>query len=298
MAPKLSIGLPVFNGETFLNEAIDSILSQTYSDFELIICDNGSTDDTEMICRRKANSDHRIHYYRHEENRGATFSHNFVIQRAKGEYFKLMACDDVHLPRFLEKCIERLEQNDQLVLAYTRSCHINARNQIIRYPKFNFRNEGSVSQRFIDYASFNHYCNPIFGVMRRADLLKTDLFTDRVGSDRILLAELSLLGPFDEIWERLFHFRRHKESSSIKLNMYQYKQWWNPDARYTPNVPFFSSFGKYTHMVLTSEISILDKSVCLAKLMKFPFRYRKAYFNDVIQLVNYYNPFQSRKGNQ
>lgn len=298
MAPKLSIGLPVYNGQTFLSEAIDSILNQTYIIFELIICDNGSTDDTEAICRRKAKSDHRIKYYRHAKNRGATFSHNFVIQKAKGEYFKLMACDDLHLPQFLEKCIKRLERNDQLVLAYTRSCHINASNQIILYPKFNFRNQGSVSQRFIDYASFNHYCNPIFGVMRRAALLKTSLFTDNGTADRLLLAELSLLGPFDEIRERLFYFRRHKECSSIKLNIYQYKQWWNPGIGNTPNIPFLDALGKYICMVLASKVSILDKIICLARLMKFPFLYRKAYFNDVIQLVNYYNPFQSRKGKQ
>ena len=70
-SPRVSIGMPVYNGAAFLKESLDSLLSQTYGDFELIISDNASTDETESICRSYAAGDPRVRYQRQEENRGA-----------------------------------------------------------------------------------------------------------------------------------------------------------------------------------------------------------------------------------
>ena len=93
--PRVTIGLPVYNGENYLAEAIDSILGQTFTDFELIISDNASTDRTEEICRRYAAEDDRIRYFRHDRNRGASPNYNFTVEKARGEYFKWAAHDDV-----------------------------------------------------------------------------------------------------------------------------------------------------------------------------------------------------------
>ena len=92
--PRVSIGLPVYNGERFLPQALDSILAQTFEDFELIISDNASTDTTEEICRTYATQDQRIHYHRHEQNRGAAWNFNYIVPLARGEYFKWAADDD------------------------------------------------------------------------------------------------------------------------------------------------------------------------------------------------------------
>ena len=108
--PKISIGLPVYNGETYLREAIDSILRQDYADFELIISDNASTDATKNICREYAANDCRVRYYQNETNIGASGNYNRLVNLARGKYFKWATHDDVHLPGFLKRCIEVIEQ--------------------------------------------------------------------------------------------------------------------------------------------------------------------------------------------
>ena len=92
--PKLSIGLPVYNGERHLRRAIDSHLAQSFTDFELIICDNASTDRTEEICRYYASMDERVRYYRHATNTGAVWNFNHCFEIARGKYFKWSSHDD------------------------------------------------------------------------------------------------------------------------------------------------------------------------------------------------------------
>src|ERR1035438_9843576 len=99
--PRVSIGLPVYNGENYLDPALNSILRQDYSDLELIISDNASTDATGNICREYAAKDPRIRYYRNETNIGASANFNCLVKLARGEYFKWAAHDDVHLQGFL-----------------------------------------------------------------------------------------------------------------------------------------------------------------------------------------------------
>ena len=94
MVPRVSIGLPVLNGEKYVAEALDAILAQSFLDFELIISDNASTDATPDICADYARRDARIRLHRHPSNLGAAPNFNFVFQRSRGEYFKWAAHDD------------------------------------------------------------------------------------------------------------------------------------------------------------------------------------------------------------
>ena len=119
--PKVSIGLPVYNGEKFLAEAIESILGQTFSDFELIISDNASTDRTEEIARSYAASDRRIRFVRQEGNRGASKNFGLVFELASGEYFKWAAYDDVLMPDFLTECVALLDDDPSAVLEIGRA---------------------------------------------------------------------------------------------------------------------------------------------------------------------------------
>jgi glycosyltransferase involved in cell wall biosynthesis len=106
--PRLAIGLPVHNGERYVSQAIDSLLGQTFTDFTLIVSDNGSTDATEEICRAYARRDARIRYHRSDENRGAAWNFNRVFELADSPYFKWAAYDDLCAPHFVERCIEFL----------------------------------------------------------------------------------------------------------------------------------------------------------------------------------------------
>jgi len=103
--PKISIGLPVYNGQRFIKKKLDTILAQSYTNFELIISDNASTDLTSKICEEYAKTDKRILYFRQKKNMGIRWNFNFVLEQAKSDYFVWAAVDDVWFPIFLEKCI-------------------------------------------------------------------------------------------------------------------------------------------------------------------------------------------------
>ena len=105
-APKVSIGIAVFNGENFLESALRSILAQTFEDFELIISDNASTDRTADICEQYASQDGRVLYLRQPANLGAQPNYNLLVGQARGRYFKWAAHDDMLAPTFLERCVE------------------------------------------------------------------------------------------------------------------------------------------------------------------------------------------------
>lgn len=119
LVPQVSIGMPVYNGVPFIREALDSLLAQTFTDFELIISDNASTDGTEAICREYAAKDARIRYVRQSENRGAAANFQFVLDEAVGEYFMWAAADDVWLPKFIETCVNLLNGDQSAQMAMT-----------------------------------------------------------------------------------------------------------------------------------------------------------------------------------
>jgi glycosyltransferase involved in cell wall biosynthesis len=112
---KVSIGMPVYNGAKYLREAIDSILAQAFGDFELIISDNGSEDDTEAICRQCAERDRRIRYIRQSENKGASWNFRHVLNLSRGEYFMWAADDDWRYPSFLNDAVFHFQESHDLV---------------------------------------------------------------------------------------------------------------------------------------------------------------------------------------
>jgi GT2 family glycosyltransferase len=119
-APRVSIGMPLYNAERYLAGTLESILGQTFCDLEVVISDNGSTDRTEQICRQYASRDNRIRYYRNEVNRGAAWNYNHVFELARGEYFKWASYDDLLAPKFLEHCVASLDQDPSAALAFTQ----------------------------------------------------------------------------------------------------------------------------------------------------------------------------------
>lgn len=101
--PLITVGLPVYNGQRYLREAIDSLLAQTCTDFELLISDNASTDSTSEICREYAAKDVRIRYIRQEQNLGAVANFQYVLDHARGRFFTWASDDDLWDEAWLEK---------------------------------------------------------------------------------------------------------------------------------------------------------------------------------------------------
>jgi len=177
--PRVSIGLPVYNGDQFLDEAMRSLLAQTYRDFEIIISDNGSTDRTEEICRRYAAQDNRIRYYREPSNQGASWNYNRVVHLATGEYFKWAAHDDLVTPDYLEKCIAVLDRDPGVVLCCTDDQDIDEQGRYVdakrhsHIPSAERGNSTRVSLRFRRLIRDDYDCEQVFGLYRLDVLRKT-----------------------------------------------------------------------------------------------------------------------------
>lgn len=211
----VSIGVPVYNGAAFLEETLDSLLAQTFEDFELIISDNASTDRTSEIARRFAARDGRVRYHRHPENLGLAANYNGLVRMASGELFKWATADDVCRPTFLEHCVAALGQMPGAVLAYPRTQFIDQAGKPldIEDPAFPLH-WPRATDRWRYVVGAEHWVNTILGVIRRAALLRTRLLPSYRGGDYVLLGELCLLGSFVEVPQVLFLRRIHPEASS------------------------------------------------------------------------------------
>ena len=211
--PRVSIGMPVFNGEKYLEEALDSILAQTYTDFELIISDNASTDHTQQICRAYAAMDSCIRYYRNERNLGAPRNFNRVFELSLGEYFKWAAYDDVLAPEYLQKCIGVLDKDPSIVLCHSKTGRIDEHGALVGTYDHNMRIDSpKPHKRFGDLISKHNPCWPLMGVVRTSTLNMTPLIGNYAGADKNLLAEIGLLGRIYEIPEYLFFRRDHPQA--------------------------------------------------------------------------------------
>jgi glycosyltransferase involved in cell wall biosynthesis len=274
MTPTLSIALPVYNGERYLRQALDSILEQTFTDFELLIADNASTDATAEIAAEYRARDPRIRYHRNSQNVGAARNFNLAFELTSGRYFKWAADDDLAHPEFLERCVAALERDPGAVLAYPKARVIDEHgNEILDYdPTFATHSESSATrlEAMLEY----HKCFQVFGVIRRDALHKTDLIGAYAHGDGVLLARLGLLGRFAEIPDYLFYPRRHPDQSiSMVGDYWSYVEWFRPELAGKRTFPHCRMFGEYLRSVVTAPIPLKERAAALAVLSRF-FRLR------------------------
>ncbi|HET6349260.1 MAG TPA: glycosyltransferase family 2 protein [Candidatus Krumholzibacteria bacterium] len=282
-APRVSIGLPVYNGDAFLADAIDTLLAQTYRDFELIISDNASTDGTEAICRERAARDPRIRYVRHATNQGAMRNFNVVVEMARGEYFKWAAHDDMHEPTHVQRCVEALDRHADVVLACTKLIDIDddGRRKDVDVPHLRW-DSSRPNVRFRALANPHHRCESVFGVMRTRMLRATPLLGDYAGCDRVLLAEISLAGKFYEVPEILFLHREHQKRSTKEYKSEQTRgAWFNPALAGRPDMPHVRMLRGYRDAIRRAHVPWWDKFVCTCMLIPWSIRNRPGLWKDV-----------------
>lgn len=220
--PALSIGMPVYNAEAFLEEAMASLLAQSFSDFELVIADNASTDRTADIIAHFAKADPRVRAIRHKENLGAGANFRFVFQQARSEYFMWAAGDDVWEPRWIETLLPLAQR--RVCLAYGRLRTIDAHSRLLAHPADNrdfvFTGPRLLRRvRFFLMAGLNGKANPIYGLFHR-DLITPDFLeifgSKRRGADVLALYHLlasTEIVPAGEVYLRK---RKHSQSEAIK----------------------------------------------------------------------------------
>ena len=284
IAPRVSIGMPVFNGERYLEEAVRSILAQTFRDFELLICDNASTDGTEAIARRLAAGDDRIRYIRNEENIGAAPNFNRVVEFAKGEYFKWAAHDDLCEPACLERLVEVLDSDPDTVIAFSNTTIIDADSEPIEPYDFDLGADVPSADDRLRAVLVRHKCFEIFGLIRLAVLRQTPLIGAYSHGDGVLLAELALHGKFTEVPEALFLARRHPEQSMAMIGDYRrYAVWFNPALRNKMLFPHWRIFFEYLRSVLRFRVrlSVAQRWRCALVVARAAVARRNSLWRDV-----------------
>lgn len=213
----ISVGMPVYNGEPYLESAILSVLRQTLGDFTLYISDNASTDRTEDICRDYAAQDARITYSRNGTNIGAARNYNRVFRLASSPYFRWFNADDEADPELHRKCLDVLEANPDAVLCCGQTQLIDAQGRIMREyrEQLDLRQERS-DERYLAFCRNVGLTNAIYGLMRTSAVAATSLMGSGGywAADTNFMAELALQGTFIVIDEPLFFRRMHERAFS------------------------------------------------------------------------------------
>lgn len=269
--PRVSIGLPVFNGERYLEEAIQSLLSQTFSDLELVICDNASTDRTAEICDKYAALDERIRYHRNPRNLGASRNFNLTFECSTGEYFRWAAYDDLCAPQLVERCVAVLDADPSVVLCYPKTVTIDEKGVVVGPHEDNLvlldhdaaERHKAILRRF----RTNARCEPVFGLMRREALAGAGLLGNYNSADVILLQKLSLLGRFQEVPEHLF-FRRFHPLISTRANPTPeaIAAWFDPNNRARVVAPKWRLFTERFKGIHATPLNVLTRMRCYSQV--------------------------------
>lgn len=265
-APTVTVGLPVYEGERHLQGAIDSILSQSFKDFELVISDNGSTDATPEIVAAAAAADERVRSFRVPTNRGASWNFNNVLHQARGRLFKWASHDDQLMPTMLERCVTASRDDPDAVLWYPLTTEIDDDGRPVgpvddRLPL----DDPEPHVRLERMLTLYEGSNPIFGVLDTATLRTTRLLDDFHSSDVVLIGELAMRGRFVEIDERLF-LRRWEFRSTESRTREEVDEWFNPDTRRSHVFVRSRLFREMTRSILRAPLEPSEKLRCLRAL--------------------------------
>ena len=219
--PLVSIGMPLYNADQYLREALDSLLAQDYPNFELIISDNASTDSTEAICREYAARDARVSYSRNEENIGAFRNQNKLMQMAGGKYFMLAAHDDLRAPSCVSECVAALEENPEAVFCCTQTVFIDQGGAVVPGYEQGHSTFGTPGlnrrQRVRAFLRKPGAYYGYYGLMRTSALRQTRPLQNVMGLDVVFLLEMSLMGPIIKLPRPLFFYRIFEDKTTESI---------------------------------------------------------------------------------
>jgi glycosyltransferase involved in cell wall biosynthesis len=256
--PRVSIGMPVYNGEKHIREAIDSLLAQDFTDFELIISDNTSQDRTLDICQEYAARDPRVRVFSNPYNIGLPQNFNRLVHLARAPYFKWASHDDRCDAAFIRRCVEGLDSDSSVVLAFPRTILTEEDGSIIgSYNEPVDATSPDAATRFLSMFWDLRLCNMIFGVMRMSALRRTHLMPLYPIMDKVFLAELALQGRVVQVPEPLFYRRYPTSRESLHKHM---AKWLDPENR---GAFYFTRVNIHYHYLRTIWDSDIDRKTKL-----------------------------------
>ncbi|HEY7088145.1 MAG TPA: glycosyltransferase family A protein [Tepidisphaeraceae bacterium] len=285
--PRLSIGVPVYNGQRYLRATLDSLLAQTFTDFELIICDNASTDGTEAICREYLARNPRVRYIRHDHNLGPAPNYNSCFAHARGELFKWAAADDIVEPTFVQRCIDMLDSDPTLASVYTRTVLINEEGHRLGAYDWDLElDHPSPVVRFARLVFVNHRhhnAHEFWGVTRSSVLRNTPMKGSFPSADRILMSWWVLQGKMGRIESYLFQNREHSQRSQRAIANRDFRpgsilsrwigggptppyEWWDPSLKGKIVFPEWRWVWEYLRAARLTPLPLMQKFGCYAAM--------------------------------
>lgn len=294
--PRVSVGLPVYNGENFLADAIEDVLRQTWTDFELIISDNGSEDKTQAICEQFAASDPRVRYVRQPKNKGAGWNFNEVVRLSRGTYFKWLAHDDRMAPDFLQRCVAALEENPEVVLAYPTTTVVDEQGNHLEDYAVRLRTDSQrLTHRFDDLVLAWSMCFEVFGLIRSSALLKTGMMGNFGHGDGVLLAQLGMLGTFLEVPGTRHLSRRHSKQSMRQFgssmeggnDYHRYAVWFNPANAGKLTFPNWKIGWEFYKTIWMFPTSPRERAECHVTMAMWTRRHARHLVGDLLMAGRY-----------
>lgn len=282
--PRLSIGVPVYNGADYIEEAIRSHLDQDFGDFEIVVSDNCSDDATPEIVQDLASSDKRISYSRNDTNIGGPANFNRLFRLTSGELFRWAAADDRIEPGYLQRVVEMMDEDPMVVVGHSEGLLIDPSSEpMLKMEQGYLGGDGFLEaitltpppgderfsspkphQRIDAVINNNHRNFYIFGVMRRDIMMQTRLHGSFYGGDRTLLVELAMRGTFRKVPDALFASRSHaKNSGRNGLNFEELKQHGAQDLSFASQV-----MRGYVQAIRNARVSRAEQARCLAIVAK------------------------------
>jgi glycosyltransferase involved in cell wall biosynthesis len=210
----VSVGLPVFNGAEYIRDALDAVLAQTYSDFELLVSDNASTDDTAAICREYAERDSRIRLVRQERNLGALGNFEFVLEQARGTFFMWAAADDLMSPDWIAHLVSNIRDTDFGVFGQYQYVSESGKDEgPPATPQHLKRNSQLKTFMLADTCG---KCFYMYSLFRRDALASLPLFAEKafLGSDQIIILKLLEHGDLRAVPGAVLKYRLHNTTTS------------------------------------------------------------------------------------
>ena len=255
IAPLVSIGMPVYNGSRHFERAIESLLNQSFRDFELIISDNASTDNTQALCERYAQQDTRIRYIRQRENIGVAHNWNAVVHAARGTYFKWSSASDECAAEFIAKCVASLEADSGVVLAFGRTRFIDEDGTLLEVYDGDFSvTARTPSARFACVCSQLVLNNAQSGLIRLDALRKTALDRLYPHGDPVLMAELALHGRWQLLPDVLLYRRTGRGNFTPQRTLAEITRMYYP--RRTKPIVLISSRRHWDYLTLALNAPI------------------------------------------
>jgi len=278
----------VYNGDQYLREVLDSILSQTFADFELIISDNSSTDGTQAICCDYAATDLRIRYHKNHTNLGAARNFNKVFELARAPYFRWATADDLFAPESLTHCVSVLDDHPEVVLCYPKTVLIDQNGNFLKPYEDNLDlRQPSPLQRFGLARQRIGLVNVIYGLIRADKLRRTSLVGNYSGADIILIMELTLYGQFFEIPKPLFFRRMHAKASSSLTSAERIQEFLDPRTKGQPWLRLWRHQIGYLIAILHAPLSAGEKIKLTASMVRFAVSSREELLMELAEALRY-----------